>query len=139
MTVEAVVAIVGCLLLIALAYLVGRLQGEVRRLKARADVPVAPVVGPPQPLSRVERIDVPVITALSSPVDEPDPGVSRVATVTLARPLVKVAAFSYGLRRALDDERRFRVRSAMRVELKRQRKMRRRRRAGWAPSNRWRR
>ena len=44
----------------------------------------------------------------------------RVASVTLARPLIKVAALSYGFRRALDDEQRFRMRYAMRQELKRQ-------------------
>jgi len=81
--------------------------------------------------------EVPIITALVDPVDEIDLTTRRVASVTLARPLIKIAAFSFGVRRALDDESRMRVRLAMRRELKRQRKMRRRRRAGRAPSQGW--
>jgi hypothetical protein len=154
MTVEAVVAVLGCLLLVVLAYLVGRLHGELRRLTgepaaATGTVQQAPtdgergadsrstVVNPLLP-PRAETVHVPVITALPTRIDEPDLTVSRVASITVARPLIKVAALSYGLRRALGDERRFRIRYAMRVELRRQRKMRRRRRAGGAPSTGWR-
>jgi hypothetical protein len=74
-----------------------------------------------------------VITAMPE-ADDADLTARRVVSVTLARPLIKVAALSYGIRRALDDENRFKVRYAMRRELRRQRKMRRRRRAGRAPS-----
>jgi len=81
--------------------------------------------------------DVPVITALADEVDDVDLTTRRVASVTLARPLIKIAALSFGVRRALDDESRMRVRLTMRRELKRQRKMRRRRRAGRAPSQGW--
>jgi len=81
--------------------------------------------------------EVPVITALADQVDDVDLTTRRVASVTLARPLIKMAALSYGVRRALDDEHRMRVRLTMRRELKRQRKMRRRRRAGRAPSQGW--
>ena len=78
---------------------------------------------------------VTTITALSgaSGADVEVP-VSRVASVTLATPLVKVAAFSHGVRRALDDDSRMRIAHAMRRELKSQRKMRRRRRSRRAPS-----
>lgn len=76
--------------------------------------------------------DVPVITQMAQQVDDVDPTTRRVASVTLARPLIKVAALGYGVRRALDDEHRLRVRLTMKRELKRQRKMRRRRRSGSA-------
>jgi hypothetical protein len=82
--------------------------------------------------------DVPVITDLPDAADDLDITARRVASVTFARPLIKVASLSYGLRRALDDESRFKIRYAMRHEFRRQRKMRRRRRAGRAPSMGWR-
>lgn len=90
-----------------------------------------------QPTPDLPDAAVPVITAISDPLDDVDLRTRRVASVTLARPLIKVAALSYGVRRALDDEHRLRVRLTMRRELKRQRKMRRRRRAGQAPSQGW--
>lgn len=89
------------------------------------------------PEPQVDAHDVPVITVMSEPVDDVDLTTRRVASVTLARPLIKVAALSYGVRRALDDEHRLRVRLTMRRELKRQRKMRRRRRADQAPAQGW--
>ena len=55
-----------------------------------------------------------------------EPAVSRVVSVTLAGPLIKVAALSHGVRRALDEESRMRIGYAVRRELKRQRKLRRR-------------
>lgn len=78
---------------------------------------------------------VTTITALSD-ASAADVGVpvSRVASVTLATPLIKVAALSHGVRRALDDDSRMRIAHAMRRELKSQRKMRRRRRSRRAPS-----
>jgi hypothetical protein len=147
MIVVTVLAAVGGLVLVAMAYAVGRLQGEVKRLHRDLEVAqVEPTASGATPSTReflppesavapagdpaVESI--PVITAMVVPVDEPDLSVSRVASVTLARPLIKVAAFSYGVRRALGDENRFRIRYAMRQEFKRQRKMRRRR-AGRGP------
>jgi hypothetical protein len=107
-----------------------------------ASVPVAAM--PTRVAARVETTSdepVPVITALPAAdgrIDDLDVTARRVASVTLARPLIKVASLSYGLRRALDDENRFKVRYAMRLEFRRQRKMRRRRRAGRAPSMGWR-
>jgi hypothetical protein len=70
--------------------------------------------------------DVSVITRLSDVTEPGDLTTGRVASVVLAAPLIKVAAFSAGLRRALDDEHRLRMRLAFRRELRRQRKARRR-------------
>ncbi len=61
---------------------------------------------------------------------------ARVASVTLAEPLIKAAAFTAGLRRALDEERRMRILATFRRELRRQRRLRRRQRAGRASSDR---
>jgi hypothetical protein len=63
-----------------------------------------------------------------------DLSTARVASVTLGGPLIKVAAFSHGVRHALDEEQRLRIRYAVRKELRHQRKMRRRRRTERAPS-----
>lgn len=87
----------------------------------------------PEPERVLRAEHVPVITAITDPVDDVDLTARRVASVTLARPLIKVAALGFGVRQALDDEHRLRVRLTMKRELKRQRKMRRRRRAGRAP------
>jgi hypothetical protein len=83
--------------------------------------------------------DVTVITDISSllPADRDPLTTGRIASVTLGGPLLKVAAFSHGVRRALDEEQRMRISYAVRKELKRQRKMRRRRRAEGAPSKGW--
>ncbi len=57
---------------------------------------------------------------------------ARLASVTLAEPLIKVAAFTSGVRRALGEEHRIRVSATFRRELRRQRKLRRRQRASRA-------
>ena len=62
---------------------------------------------------------------------------ARIASVTLGGPLIKVAAFSHGVRHALDEEQRMRISYAVRKELRRQRKMRRRRRTRQSPSKEW--
>jgi hypothetical protein len=80
--------------------------------------------------------DVPLITGISEPDDAPL-STARVASITLAGPIMKVAAFTYGLRYALHEERRMRVSYVMRKELRHQRKMRRRRRAQRSPSEEW--
>jgi hypothetical protein len=154
----AVIAVLGALCALAvvvLAYVVARLSAQVRRLTGELVAltstapPEAPAV-PQAPLARTpdsrpadaearaDDEDVPVITGLPDGDGDIDVTARRVASVTLARPLIKVASLSYGLRRALDDENRFKVRYAMRHEFRRQRKMRRRRRAGRAPSMGWR-
>jgi hypothetical protein len=71
-------------------------------------------------------------TPLGPDDGEPDPTVARVASVTLSGPLIKVAAFSSGVRRALDEETRMRVAYAFRKELRRQRRVRRQRTAARA-------
>jgi hypothetical protein len=155
----AVIAVLGglcALAVVVLAFVVGRLSAQVRQLtgelSALAIGPASPVVAigrstPDLPVREVAtaatddqaRDDpVPVITRLPDADDDLDVTARRVASVTLARPLIKVASISFGLRRALDDEHRFKVRYAMRQEFRRQRKMRRRRRAGRAPSMGWR-
>jgi hypothetical protein len=83
---------------------------------------------------------VPVITAVRlRPVDRDGGAVtnSRVASVTLGEPLIKLAALSHGVRRALDDEHRLRLRLVMRRELRRQRKLRRRRAGGTTGAEGW--
>jgi hypothetical protein len=68
-----------------------------------------------------------LITQVSEELPEvADVTTARVASVTLGRPLIKVAAFAYGVRRALDEEHRLRMTLAFRHELRRQRKLRRR-------------
>jgi hypothetical protein len=164
MAVIAILAAACVLAVVVLAYVVARLSAQVRRLTGELAVlassppsAAAPptAVPPPHPDAHldvgprpqvVEPVDeepaadddVPVITVLPEADDELDITARRVASVAFARPLIKVASLSYGLRRALDDENRFKVRYAMRQELRRQRKMRRRRRAGRAPSMGWR-
>jgi hypothetical protein len=154
-----VIAVLGglcALVVVVLAYLVGRLGAQVRQLtgelSALASAATAPAVAggrsmhdPPVREVVTVAVDdnasedpVPVITRLPDADDDLDITARRVASVTLARPLIKIASISYGLRRALDDEHRFKVRYAMRQEFRRQRKMRRRRRAGRAPSMGWR-
>ncbi len=84
-----------------------------------------------------QTVRVPVITDMADrhPRDV-DWSVSRVASVALAGPLIKVTAFSHGLRRALDEDTRMRIGYAVRKELKLQRKIRRRR-ARRTPSKGW--
>ncbi len=90
-----------------------------------------------------EADQITVITDISDRVGgghghEDDLTTARIASVTLGGPLIKVAAFSHGVRHALDEEQRMRISHAVRKELRRQRKIRRRRRAEQAPSKGWR-
>lgn len=150
MTTTTVVLAAGlslCLLaVVALCVLVTVLRRQVRRLSGRLEESErqvrASVPEPrrePAPASTSDELAVPLITALSAPRQvEPVASGWRVASVTLAEPLIKVVSFSYGLRRALDEERRLRYRLAARKELRRQRKLRRQRRLrpahqGWRP------
>ena len=90
----------------------------------RRPVPAAPTVASDDSTTK----PVPVITGLAEdqPTDGVEPSTARIASVTLGPPLVKIAAFSYGVRRALREEQRMRVSYAVRKELRRQRKLRRR-------------
>lgn len=69
-----------------------------------------------------------ITTAAGAPAADPAEELSgrAVLSVTLAEPLVKAAAFGYGLRRAASAESRNRIAFAMRREVKRARKERRR-------------
>jgi len=82
--------------------------------------------------------DVRIITAIDHEGNADDPSMIRVASVAFAGPLLKAAALSYGVRHALAEDQRMRVGFAVRRELKRQRKLRRRRRSQQAASTRWR-
>ncbi len=101
---------------------------------------------PPPAADEVDEADesdeaaaaVPLITDISHQRDDADDlTTARIASVTMGRPLIKVAAFSHGVRRALDEEQRMRISYAVRKELRRQRKLRRRRRNEQAPSKGW--
>lgn len=85
----------------------------------------------PSPVAPDELVHTP--TPLGPPEVEPDLSVARVASVTLAGPLIRVAAFSYGVRRALAEESRMRIAYAFRKELRRQHKLRRRRTVAAGP------
>lgn len=96
----------------------------------------------PTPSNAEDEEDVTVITDISDRLrgidgDSADLTTARIAAVTLGGPLIKVAAFSHGIRHALEGERRMRISYAVRKELRRQRKIRRRRRADQAPSKGW--
>ena len=115
---------------------------------ARPTAAVTPAVGLPEPLPPVPAVreragsdvepddDVSVITAMHrSPAE--DLTTTRIASVALGGPLIKVAALSHGVRRALSEEQRMRIAHVMRKELRQQRKMRRRQRSQQAGSTRW--
>jgi len=143
-------AAAAALVLGVLGVVVVGLQRRVRRLDAELRS-LREVVASPQPAARLspqqtphsapvaER--VPVITDFRAgrPEDPPVPTLARVVSVVVAGPMVKVAAFSHGVRRALDDETRVRVAYAFRKELKQQRKLQRLqpdrppRSEGWRP------
>lgn len=124
-------AVAAALILVVLGVVVVRLQGRVRRLDAELHS-LREVIGAPRQQPPPQTADpgpsaesVPVITDFRDDRREepPAPSLVRVVSVVLAGPMVKVAAFSHGVRRALDDESRMRVAYAFRKELKRQRKI----------------
>lgn len=142
----AAAVIVLLALTLSLTRQVRRLGSEVRGLtqvedanvtgRARAIVAVAPC-GAHRDEGTAVITSVPIGPAEAGP----DLHMTRVASVALAGPLIKVAAFSHGVRRALDEETRMRIAYAFRKELRRQRRLRRRRAAtagpprkeGWRP------
>ena len=96
------------------------LRARLEDLEASRPATTAPPVAP-----RAEYL----ITS-AGPGDE-DPGPARVPdravlSVTLGEPLVKAVALGYGLRRALSPDSRNRIAFAMRREVRRARKQRRR-------------
>ncbi|MGH3471882.1 MAG: hypothetical protein ACRDPG_07535 [Nocardioidaceae bacterium] len=71
---------------------------------------------------------VPVITAMTGAETGAVPvSAGRVVSVTLAAPLIKAAALSHGVRRALSEDQRLKIAIVFRKELRRQRRIRRRR------------
>jgi len=140
------VSIATLLLVAVLVVMLVRMQRQLRRLRTdlerldhrwEGDVPAEPAASAQAtPAPRVDL--VPLITAIDQTSDDEGPQQPRIASVTPSGPLVKVVAFSHGLRRALDEERRMRMASVVRRELRRQRKLRRRRRAARAPAEGWR-
>jgi hypothetical protein len=94
----------------------------------------------PQPIDKPAEEVVLRPTPLGPGDAEPDLSVTSLAVVTLSGPLIKAAALSHGVRRALTEETRMRAAHAFRKELRRQHRMRRRnngavagppRQAGW--------
>ncbi len=139
--VMAVAVVLGVMTLL-LGREVRRLRTEVRVL-GQGPHPVLPepAAEPSNPAPAAEQDDLVLTpTPLGPPEVELDLSVSRVASVTLSGPLIKVAAFSHGVRRALAEESRMRVAYAFRKELRRQRRLRRKRatagppgKEGWRP------
>lgn len=129
--------------LVALGYAVVSLRTEIDTMSRRfdalsgtgrggADLSAGALkTAEPTTLERVsvaETADEPpvLITDMADERSDTDPTVSRVVSVTLAGPLIKVAAFSHGVQRALREESRMRIAYAFRRELKQQRRLRRR-------------
>lgn len=116
------------------------LLGQLRRLRVEvaglarqsASAPAGEPMTPARDIGGAGEEVVIRPTPLGPADVEPDPSVSRIASVTLSGSLIKVAAFSSGVRRALGEESRMRVSYAFRRELRRQRRVRRKR-AGWRP------
>jgi len=145
MTVTAIAALVAAVVVLGLGALTLSLTRQVRRLGAevRALTPLPEEGRDVTPAEADRHRDVVIRPTLLGPTEvEPDQGATRVASVTLSGPLIKVAAFSHGVRRALDEESRMRVAYAFRKELRRQRRVRRKRAAaaagpprdvGWRP------
>jgi hypothetical protein len=149
---------VGAVALVALAWAVLGLRSRVADLSRQLDATVP--AAPPSTATRVRSMSgtaeddaasrleisatavprpepdappVALITAMApGSAEEPGPRVSRVVSVTFAGPLIKAAALSHGLQHALREESRMRIGYAVRRELKRQRKLRRRRAFGGA-------
>ena len=166
MTLSQILIAVSAVGIVVLIVVVARLTSQLAQLSRRVgDLQRAPQPTPPlpsMPTSAVEPVaasedqavqssperptvqrgaerdeDVSVITRLDvDPGD--DPTTARIASVTLGGPLIKVAAFSHGVRRALREEHRMRIAYVMRKEMRRQRKIRRRRRSEPTPSQGWR-
>ncbi len=100
---------------------------DVEALRARVEELSAELAGPRAPApSQTEYL---ITTAGGDGADRrnlPQVPERAVLSVTLGEPLVKLAAFGYGLRRVLSAESRNRITFEMRREVKRARKARRR-------------
>lgn len=114
---------VGCVAaVLGLRRQVHRLETEVAALRTIATAEVSSARRPAR-----NDAKVPVITCLPAPGAPtlPDPTFGRAVSVTAAGPLMKLAALSFGMRRALDEESRMRIGYAFRRELRRQRRLQR--------------
>ncbi len=117
------------------------LRAAVRAAEARPALSVEALPVPaeePQPVNGIadtsEDDEVRVITRIDTNDADVDLTTSRIASVTLGGPLIKVAALSHGVVHALREEQRMKIAYTFRKELRRQRKMRRRRRVQQGPS-----
>jgi uncharacterized protein YoxC len=107
----------------------GKVLDEARRSVARVTDETVPLIGGvtttvEQTNHQLERVD-----AITSNVQQVTTNVSALTSLfaaTLGSPVVKVAAFSYGVRRALADRRRGEVEQRVKSELKAERKAGRR-------------
>lgn len=98
---------------------------ELRRQLDRLAGRIESAVGP----AEAEFVITSVGASRPEPTDVPD---RLVLGATLGEPLVKAAAFTHGIRRALSAESRNRIRFAMRQEVRRSRRERRREmKAAW--------
>jgi hypothetical protein len=117
----AAVVAVCCALLVALQRLRRSLE-ETRAVVARlADHPSAP----PRQAPVLEATPVDPVAEPTEPDRHSTPPLAELLTATLAAPLVRAAALSYGLRRALDQEHRDEVADEIRRELRARRRSRR--------------
>ncbi len=140
-----VLAITAALVVALLGYQVVSLRRQLADVSATvAELSLSPH---PEPTPAVTR-PVPVVADghLAEPVTaihslaRPDIELvptSRVASVALGDPLIKVAAFGHGVRRALREEHRMRMAYLMRKELRRQQKLRRAARRHRLPKQEW--
>ncbi len=106
-------------------------RADVEELRARLEELSSQLAASQEEASAVPPKDEYLITTVGARSDEPSGELSQVPdravlSVTLGEPLVKVAAFGFGLRRALSAESRNRIAFEMRREVKRARKERRR-------------
>lgn len=130
---------VAALAMVAVAVLALLLAGERRRtsrlladsrreqsaLRRRVDE-LAERVACREPEDAVDFVITDIgLTTRSTAAGTPAAGRRRVVDATLGEPLVKVATFAFGVRRALSAESRNRIRFEMRRESRRARKVRR--------------
>jgi len=107
----------------ALFALLARVEALDEELRSRPRVPGGEVAEDHATVSRVAEF---VITDLDGPRGEPNLPDRIVLGATVGEPLVKVAAFGYGVRKAAANRRQADEDKAVRSELRRQRKAARR-------------
>lgn len=135
MTVVTIAIVSAAAVVIVLVAVTLSLTRQVRRLGTQVQSlsHATPAGAPIVPHAREDDATVLTPVPMGRTELEPDLRAARVASVALAGPLVKLAAFSHGVRRALDEETRIRAAHAFRKELRRQRRLRRRQAAAAGP------